>query len=235
MTATPEIVDRETWLEKRRALLVEEKAMTRQLDDLARQRRELPWVRLDKGYVFETSQGSRNLAELFQGRAQLAIYHFMMGPDWAEGCQSCSFWADGFNGIGEHLAARDTSFVAISRAPLDAINAYRTRMGWSFEWVSSLNTDFNMDFGVSFPDGYSGDASYNVRHVDESMEEVHGLSVLTRDVSGDIFHTYSTFARGADIFNAAYQILDLTPTGRGEAELDFSMSWVRRHDDYPSS
>jgi len=204
--------------------------MTRQLDELARKRRDLPWVRIDKEYTFETADGARSLADIFDGRPQLAIYHFMMGPDWPEGCQSCSFWADNFNGIEAHLAARDTTFVVVSRAPLAAIDAYKARMGWGFNWISSLETDFNMDFGVSFPEGYTDEAVYNFR-----MEEVHGLSVLARDNEGDVFHTYSTFARGADIFNAAYQILDLTPMGRGEEELDFSMSWIQRHDDYPKT
>lgn len=234
MASSPTIADRETWLEQRTALLVEEKALTRQLDEVARRRRALPWVRVEKEYTFETSDGPRSLEEVFQGRSQLVVYHFMMGPDWPEGCQSCSFWADNFNGVQTHLAARDTTFVAISRAPLGAIESYKKRMGWSFDWISSLDTDFNMDFGVSFPEGHTNDAVYNYRSVAEPMEEVHGLSVLARDADGNVFHTYSTFARGADIFNGAYQILDLTPNGRGEDELDFSMSWICRHDEYDS-
>ncbi len=232
MTTSPAIVDREAWLEQRLALLADEKALTRQLDELAARRRALPWVRVDKDYTFDTAEGTMSLPELFDGRSQLVIYHFMMGPDWAEGCQSCSFWADGFNGIQAHLAARDTSFRAISRASLASIDAYKARMGWGFEWISSLDSNFNMDFNVSFPEGYTNNAVYNFRSVAEPMEEVHGLSTFARDEAGDIFHTYSTFARGADIFNAAYQILDLTPKGRGEDELDFSMSWIRRHDEY---
>ncbi len=232
MKPGPTIVDRQTWLKERKALLAEEKALTRSLDALAVRRRSLPWVQIEKDYIFETSGGQQTLSELFDGRSQLAIYHFMMGPDWPEGCAGCSFWADSFNGTQTHLANRDTSFVAASRAPLAAIDNYKKRMGWNFNWVSSLGSDFNMDFGVSFPEGHDQDAVYNFSPVDQPSEESEGLSVLAIDAEGQIFHTYSTFARGVDIFNAAYQILDLTPKGRDEDDLEFSTSWLRRHDDY---
>ena len=230
MTRSPEIADRKTWLEARRVLLVEEKALTKQLDELANRRRALPWVRIDKTYTFDSTEGPRTLEELFEGRTQLIIYHFMMGPDWAEGCPSCSFWADNFNGIDVHLANRDTTFLAISRAPLDAIEAYRRRMGWDFKWISSLGTDFNMDFGVSFPEGYRTNAHYNFAPVDDPMEEAQGLSVFTRGREGEVFHAYSSYGRGIDIFNGAYQLLDLTPQGRDEG--DGIMAWLRRHDAY---
>lgn len=233
MTTSPKIADRETWLQARRALLVEEKAVTRQLDELARRRRALPWVRIDKTYSFDSTEGPRTLEELFADRIQLVIYHFMMGPDWAEGCPSCSFWADNFNGIDVHLANRDTTFLAISRAPLDAIEAYRRRMGWDFKWISSLGTDFNMDFGVSFPEGYRVNAHYNFTPIDNPMEEAQGLSVFTRGPEGEVFHTYSSYGRGVDIFNGAYQLLDLTPKGRDEG--DGIMAWLRRHDTYTPS
>jgi len=233
MTKPPRIADRETWLEARRALLIEEKALTRQLDELARRRRALPWVKIDKTYTFDSTEGPTTLVELFADRTQLMIYHFMMGPDWAEGCPSCSFWADNFNGIDVHLANRDTTFLAVSRAPLDAIQAYQSRMGWDFMWVSSLGSDFNMDFGVSFPEGHRTNVSYNFAPIDDPMEETQGLSVFARSLEGEVFHTYSSYGRGIDIFNGAYQLLDLTPKGRDEG--DGIMAWLRRHDAYGPS
>jgi len=230
MTNSPRIADRATWLEERRALLVEEKALSRQLDELARRRRALPWVRIDKTYTFDSTEGPSTLADLFAGRSQLMIYHFMMGPDWSEGCPSCSFWADNFNGIDVHLANRDTAFLAVSRAPLDAIQSYKIRMGWDFSWVSSLGSDFNMDFGVSFPEGHRTDVSYNFAPIDDPMEEAQGLSVFAKAPEGEVFHTYSSYGRGVDIVNGAYQLLDLTPKGRDEG--DGIMAWLRRHDAY---
>jgi predicted dithiol-disulfide oxidoreductase (DUF899 family) len=231
---TPPIVDRATWLEARRELLDAEKALTRQRDELAARRRRQPWVRVETDYTFDTPEGPRRLADLFEGRPQLVVYHFMLGPDWQEGCPSCSFWADGYDGLTAHLAARDTTLVAVSRAPVAAIEAYRERMGWSFTWVSSLDNEFNMDLGVSFPEGHRDDRTYNFVPIADPPEELPGLSVFFRDDVGGIFHTYSCYARGLDPFNAAYQILDLTPMGRHEDDLEWSMAWLRRHDQYDS-
>lgn len=239
MTAhlAPRIVDRATWLDARRALLADEKALTRQRDQLAARRRQLPWVRLDKDYTFDTNDGPRSLDDLFDGRSQLIVNHFMMGPDWTEGCASCSFWADHYNGITVHLEQRDVTFVTVARAPLDAINAYVERMGWDqLTFVSSHNTDFNMDFDVSFPAGHHTDPTYNYEPLPDPipMEEWQGISVFVRH-DGDVFHTYSSYARGMDIFNTAYHLLDITPNGRNEDDLPYGMAWLRRHDDYPTT
>lgn len=226
----PVIADRQTWLEARRALLAEEKALTRQRDELSRQRRALPWVRIDADYRFDTEAGPRSLEELFDGRPQLVVYHFMYGPDWEEGCPSCSFWADGYDGIGVHLAHRDTTLVAVSRAPLADLLAYRDRMGWSFPWVSSFGTTFNEDFDVSFPDA-PAEGTHNFSPIIDPPEELPGVSVFARD--GDaVYHTYSAYSRGLDAFNNAYQLLDLTPMGRHEDDLEWTMAWLRRHDQY---
>jgi len=235
MATRPEpasVVDRATWLTARRELLTQEKELTRLRDELSRKRRAMPWVRIEKAYTFETPDGTRTLSELFDGRSQLLIYHFMMGPDWKEGCPTCSFWADNFNGIGVHLADRDTTLVAISRAPLPVIEAYQTRMGWSFPWVSSLTSDFNMDFDVSFPIAESDGATYNYAPFDEDGEERPVVSVFSRGDRGEIYHSYSAYSRGIDSINGAYQLLDLTPKGRGEDGLAFAQQWIRRHDDY---
>lgn len=230
----PSVVERHEWLDARRALLTEEKALTHQREAVARARRELPWTRIGSEYRFDTEDGERSLAELFGPHNQLVVYHFMFGPGWDEGCPSCSFWADSFDGLGVHLAARDTALVAVSRGPLADLLAYRERMGWSFRWVSSAGSSFNMDFDVSFPpddDGVSH-GSYNFGTIDQVGDEMPGLSVFARDETGDIFHTYSCYSRGLDPFNAAYQLLDLTPKGRDEDDLDWSMAWLRRHDQY---
>ncbi len=235
--STPDIVDRTTWTRARQTLLEREKALTRQRDQLAADRRALPWVRLDKTYTFATNDGPRTLDELFDGRSQLIVNHFMMGPDWTEGCASCSFWADHYNGITVHLEQRDVTFVSIARAPLDAINAYVTRMGWDqLHFVSSLDSDFNLDFGVSFPEGHQTKPIYNYEPlpVPVPMEEWQGLSVFLRH-DGDTFHTYSSYARGMDSFNSAYHLLDITPKGRDEDGLPYGMAWLQRHDDYPSA
>ncbi len=227
MDAMPEptIGSPEEWLRARVDLLQAEKELTRRRDELSRQRRALPWVRIDKDYEFDTTDGPRSLPELFDGRSQLLVYHFMFGPDWEKGCPSCSFWADNFDGIGVHLAHRDVTFLAVSRAPLDRLLAYRKRMGWSFPWVSSLGSDFNTDFGVS-------DAStYNYAPVASPEEELPGLSAFAQR-AGEVFHTYSCYARGLDAFNGAYQLLDLTPKGRDEDGLPHSMAWLHRHDAY---
>ncbi|MFO1079517.1 MAG: thioredoxin family protein [Reyranellaceae bacterium] len=228
------IVDRAEWLAARRALLEQEKALTRQRDALSAARRALPWVRLDKEYAFEDAGGRVSLADLFDGKGQLLVYHFMMGPTWEEGCPSCSFWADNFDGIDIHLAHRDTALVAVSRAPLERIEAYRRRMGWTFRWVSSAGSDFNVDFAVSFdPAGRrEGERNYNFGTVAFAGEEAPGVSAFRRGADGSIFHTYSTYGRGLDTLNGVYQLLDLTAKGRDEEGLPWPMAWVRRHDRY---
>jgi len=230
----PRIVSREEWLVARKAHLDKEKAFTRLRDDLARQRRELPWVRIDKRYVFEGPEGKLSFADLFSGKSQLLVYHFMLGPDWEEGCPSCSFWADNYNGTDIHLAHRDTALIAVSRAPIARIEAYKKRMGWTFRWVSSAGSDFNFDFGVSFDPAkrVEGELNYNFGTTTFGGEEAPGLSAFRRGEDGEIYHTYSTYARGLDMFNAAYHLLDLTSKGRDEAGLPWPMAWVKRHDRY---
>ena len=232
--ATPRIVDREQWLTARKALLQKEKAFSRTRDDLARERRDLPWVRIDKAYAFEGPEGRLTLGDLFGGKGQLLVYHFMMGPDWTEGCPSCSFWADNYNGVDVHLAHRDTALAAVSRAPLAKIEAYRKRMGWTFRWVSSAGSDFNFDFGVSFDPAkrVEGERNYNYGTVAFGGDEAPGLSAFRRGDDGAIYHTYSTYSRGLDMFNGAYQMLDLTSKGRDEEGLPWPMAWVKRHDSY---
>ena len=226
------VVTSEEWLRARRALLVKEKELTRARDELAATRQALPWERVAKAYVFETEMGQRTLRELFDGCGQLIVYHFMYGPDWMEGCPSCSFWTDSWDGTQIHLAHRDTSFVMASRAPLGSLLAYQKRMGWSVPWVSSLDTDFNMDFGVSFTEDQQRDGGlYNYAPAEHPMEEAPGLSVFVAD-GEEVFHTYSCYARGLDPLNTAYQLLDLTPKGRDEAALPWTMAWLRRHDAY---
>lgn len=228
------IVSAEQWLIARQALLLKEKEFTHLRDELTRQRQQLPWTRVDKPYEFEGPQGKQTLAQLFGKHSQLVVYHFMFGPDWDAGCPSCSFWADNFNGIPPHLAHRDVAFTAISRAPWAKIDAYRARMGWGFDWVSSLDSDFNFDYGVSFTPQTraSGKAFYNFSERPNSMDELPGISVFAKDEHGNIFRTYSCYARGLDMMNACYQYLDLAPKGRDEAQLSNPQSWVRRHDEY---
>ena len=232
--AEQEIVSREEWLTKRLELMNKEKEFTRLRDELSAQRRQLPRVKVDKDYRFLSPSGEVTLADLFDHNSQLVVYHFMFGPDWEEGCPSCSFWADNYNGTDIHLAHRDIKLIAISRAPLEKLEAYKARMGWSFDWVSSLNSDFNFDYAVSFSEEEreSGESTYNFGTMPFTMEEAPGFSVFYKDENGDIFHTYSTFARGLDIFNSAYHIMDMTPKGRDEDDLPFTMAWVRRHDQY---
>jgi predicted dithiol-disulfide oxidoreductase (DUF899 family) len=229
--AAPQIVDREQWLAARQAFLAKEKAFTHQREELARERRALPWEPVDKPYMFEGPEGKLSLGDLFAGHGQLIVQHFMFGPDWDEGCPGCSFWSDNFNGIDAHLAARDTSFVAVSRAPLAKLEAYRKRMGWTFRWVSSAGSDFNFDFGVSFAqDGQAHDYNYGSEKFDG--EEKPGVSAFRRGDGGAIYHTYSTYGRGLDVLNGAYHLLDITAKGRDEAELPWSMAWVKRRDRY---
>ncbi len=231
----PAVVDRDEWVAAREAHMADEKAFTRQRDELSRQRRELPWTEITEEYEFEGPDGVRTLAELFDGRGQLIVYHFMLGPGWEEGCPSCSFWADNYNGTEVHLAARDTTLVAISRAPLPEIEKYRTRMGWQFPWYSSADSSFNFDMGVSFrPDDIeAGNAPYNFGTQQAGVDEMPGISVFARTDDGRVFLTYQTFSRGLDMLNGTYHMLDLTPKGRDEDDLPWSMAWLHRHDAYP--
>jgi len=231
------VASREEWLAARVALLAEEKNLTRRSDELARKRRELPWVPVEKEYVFETGEGPRTLAELFDGRSQLLVYHFMFGPTvegWPEaGCPGCSYTADSLGGSVVHLAHRDVTFVAVSRAPIDRLHAYKGRMGWGFPWVSYGNSEFNVDFAVFTEEGRRTGKGFNFgtpKYADVDMREVelHGLSAFVLE-DGVVYHTYSTYDRGTDILNATWQLLDRTPKGRGET---FD-GWPRRHDEYP--
>jgi predicted dithiol-disulfide oxidoreductase (DUF899 family) len=226
------IASPQDWLAARRDLLAKEKDLTRARDEVAAMRRALPWEPVTKTYEFDTDAGKRTLAELFDGRSQLIVYHFMFGPDWTEGCPSCSFWTDSWDGTQIHVAHRDVTFVMASRAPLATLLEYRARMDWTVPWVSSLGSEFNHDFGVSFTEAQQRDGgTYNYAPSAHPMDEAPGLSVFALD--GDaVFHTYSCYARGLDPLNTAYQLLDLTPKGRDEAELPWSMAWLRRHDAY---
>ena len=231
------IVSREQWIEARRSLLAKEKQLTRQHDQLARERRELPWVRVEKEYVFDTPNGKKALGELFAGRSQLFIYHFMFGPEWKEGCPSCSFVSDHLDGTVPHLAARDVTLTMVSRAPLAKIEAFKKRMGWRFPWVSSSGSDFNYDYQASFTPEQraTGKVYYNFTEQKFPSEEGPGASVFYKDPkTGEIFHTYSTYGRGVDQFIGTYTVLDLVPKGRDEDDLTFDMAWVRHHDRYES-
>lgn len=225
------IVSRDEWLRERVALLRDEKALTEQRDRLGERRRALPWVRVEAPYVFDTMTGPKDLAGLFGPHAQLAIYHFMLAPDWEAGCKSCSFWADNFDGIATHLAHRDTALVAVSRAPLAKLQAYARRMGWSFAWVSSAGSTFNFDFGVSFTAAQlaAGEVDYNYGKRRGSTSELPGISVFARR-GAQVFHTYSTYGRGIEAVNGAYAWLDMVPKGRDEAA--GPMAWLRRKDEY---
>lgn len=229
MTRHP-VVSHEEWVRASQALLAKEKAFTQEREAMARARRALPWEKVEKEYVFEAPEGRITLAELFAGRGQLIVQHFMFGPDWNEGCPSCSYWSDNFNGVQDHLAARDTSFVVVSRGPIDRLEAYRRRMGWSFRWVSSLGSDFNFDYGVSFAAGETR-PNYNFGTTKPHGEENPGVSAFRRE-DGVVFHTYSTYGRGLDLLNGAYHLLDITSKGRDEADLPWPMAWVKRHDKY---
>jgi predicted dithiol-disulfide oxidoreductase (DUF899 family) len=227
------VVSREDWLAARRQLLQKEKEFTRLRDRLSAERRELPWVKVEKEYVFDTLDGKQTLADLFDGRNQLMVYHFMFGPDWEQGCPSCSFVSDHIDGANWHLPQRDVTLLAVSRAPLAQIEAFRQRMGWRFKWVSSHDNDFNYDFHVSFTkeELAKGKVHYNYDLV-EGYDELPGLSVFYKDENGDVFHTYSAYARGLDLLVGAYNYLDLAPKGRDEAVLPWTMAWVRHHDRY---
>ena len=228
------VVSQADWLAARKELLKKEKEFTRLRDQLSRQRRELPWEAVEKRYVFDGPKGKQTLGDLFGGKSQLIVYHFMFGPGWKEGCPSCSFLADTFDGAAVHLAQRDVNFVVVSRATLPEIEAFKKRMRWRFNWVSSSGSDFNFDYHVSFSkdDKAKGKVYYNYEMMDFPSEEAPGTSVFYRNRSGEIFHTYSSYARGLDILVGTYNYLDLTPKGRDEDGLPHSMAWVRHHDRY---
>lgn len=227
------ITDTGAWREASRALLADEKAATAARDALAAKRRELPWLHMSDDYRFDTGAGSVGWDELFDGHQQLVIYHFMYGTDWDEGCPTCSFWADSFDGSAIHLAARDTAFACVSEAAMDKLDAYKARMGWSFRWYSSAGTSFGHDLGVSHSPGVlaTGDTTYNHDTAHPMGDVSPGLSAFIRDDDG-VWLTYQTFARGLEAFNATYGLLDLTALGRHEDDLPFTMAWLRRHDAY---
>lgn len=234
MTTDHRIVSKDEWIAERKKLLQREKEVTHLRDEVARERRALPWVRIEKRYVFDTPEGPRTLAELFEGRSQLLVQHFMFGPGWEQGCPSCSYMADHTDGMNVHLAHRDITFVAISRATLPEIERFRRRMGWQFKWVSSNDTDFNYDFNVSFtPEQRAkGEIYYNFGMQPLQSEEMPGISAFYRDDAGEVFHTYSTYGRGVEVMMGAYRMMDLMPKGRSERDVPHKMEWVRHHDRY---
>ena len=232
----PTIVSPDKWLAARRELLRKEKEYTKLGDQLAARRRELPWVKITKAYTFESPDGRVTLADLFEGRSQLMIQHFMLGPGWEQGCKSCSFMMDHFNPTVPHLNARDVSFAAISHAPLAEILPFKTRMGWAVNWVSAHATDFNQDFNVSFTEKEieRGQVDYNYTKMDFPQTEAPGISVFAKDAAGSVYHTYSTYGRGVEVVMTTYDLLDLVPKGRDE-DAEATMSWVRHHDRYAQS
>ena len=227
------VVSSEEWLNARRELLVKEKELTRARDRLNEARRALPWERVTKDYIFDAPSGPKSLGELFDGRSQLIVYHFMLAPDWKEGCVGCSFLADHVDGALAHIRQADANFVAVSRAPLQKIEDYRKRMGWKFPWVSAEGSDFNYDYQASFRDEdvASGTLNYNYTDIPAmgDLKDLHGTSIFAKNESGEIFHTYSTYARGAEQTLGTLMWLDLLPKGRNE---EGTMNWVRRHDQY---
>jgi len=231
---THEVTSKERWIEIRRALLAEEKAWTRERDRLSQKRRELPWVRVEKDYVFDDVDGPVSLGDLFDGRSQLIVYHFMFGPAWEEGCPGCSLLSDQLDGARQHFEHNDVSFVAVSRGPIRKLDAYRKRMGWGFRWVSSASTDFNFDYNVSFPDGTRAEGVfYNFeRQPDPGIDEMSGVSVFCKDGQGRIYYTYSTYGRGGEVFLPVYSWLDVVPKGRNETKKGNLGDWVKRHDRY---
>lgn len=229
-----EVVSEERWTEARRALLAEEKAWTRERDRLSEKRRALPWVKVEKTYVFEGENGPVTLAELFDGRSQLIVSHFMLGPEWEEGCPGCSLHSDHVDGARQHFEHNDVSFVAVSRGPAEKLQTYRQRMGWKFRWVSSAASDFNFDYHVSFPKGTREQGVfYNFeKGPDPEIDELSGTSVFFKDEDGTIYHTYSTYGRGGEVFLAVYGWLDIVPKGRAETKNGNLTDWVKRHDRY---
>jgi predicted dithiol-disulfide oxidoreductase (DUF899 family) len=228
------IVSKDEWLAARSALLKKEKEFTLLRDKLGQQQRDMPWVLVDKEYLFDGPNGKQTLSDLFDGRSQLIVYHFMYDPNWDAGCPSCSFWADNFNGIVVHLNQRDVTMMAVSKAPYSKIGEYKKRMGWDFKWVSSYDNDFNFDYHVSFTAEELSEkkAFYNYNLQDTHSPEREGVSVFYKDTAGHVFHTYSAYARGIDVLNVAYHYLDLVPKGRDEDGHEFPQFWVRRHDEY---
>ena len=233
-TVNHPVVSSEQWVAARKKLLAREKELTHLRDQIARERRALPWVRIEKEYAFDAPEGRRTLAELFEGRRQLLVQHFMFAPGWEQGCPSCSFMADHNDGMTVHLAHRDVTLVAVSRATLPEIERFRQRMGWQFRWVSSHSNDFNYDFGVSFtPEQVAkGELYYNYGTTPYSHEEGPGISVFFKDPSGAVCHTYSTYGRGVEVMMGTYNMLDLMPKGRSERNVPHRMEWVRHHDRY---
>ena len=227
------VVSAKEWLKARRALLKREKKFTQLRDQLNQQRRNLPWVKVDKEYVFDGPKGKETLRQLFGDKSQLIVYHFMFGPGWKEGCPHCSFWSDHYDSVNLHLGQRDTTLVVISRAPLKEIKPFKKRMGWQFKWLSSNQTDFNFDFNVSFaPEQIrSGALPYNYTEIKMKIDELQGVSAFYKDKQGDIYHTYSSYARGIDLLNTTYNFLDLTAKGRAEHP-NSPQDWVRYHDEY---
>ena len=227
------VVSPKAWLAARKRLLVKEKKFSKLRDLLNRQRRELPWVNVEKAYVFDGPDGRKTLAELFDGKSQLIVYHFMFGPGWGEGCPHCSFWADHYDSVNVHLGQRDTALAVISRAPWREIEPFKKRMGWRFQWLSSNENDFNFDYFVSFkPEAVkSRKAVYNYAKLDMDIDEREGVSAFFKDKNGDIYHTYSSYERGIDLMNTTYNFLDLTAKGRDENP-EASQDWVRYHDKY---
>ncbi|HLZ72821.1 MAG TPA: DUF899 domain-containing protein [Dehalococcoidia bacterium] len=232
--STHAVVSPGEWLAARKELLAREKEFTRLRDQLSQERRDLPWKTVEKEYVFEGGNGKRGLAELFDGKSQLIVYHFMFAPEWDAGCLHCSFWADNFERTIVHLNQRDTGMVAISRAPYSKLAAYKARMGWTFDWLSSFATDFNYDYAVAFtPEQWQdGTGIHNFTNVVRDATDHAGVSVFSKRDDGRVYHTYSTYSRGLDMLNTAYHYLDLTPKGRDEAGHDDPQFWVRRHDEY---
>jgi predicted dithiol-disulfide oxidoreductase (DUF899 family) len=230
----PRVASREEWLAARKELLVKEKQLTRQSDALAAERRNLPWVKVDREYVFDTRKGKKTLAELFDGRSQLIVYHFMFGPEWNEGCPGCSMVSDHIDGSTQHLANRDVTLLAVSRAPLAKIEEFKKRMGWRFRWVSSFGSDFNRDYHVSFSkeDLAKGEVEYNFTKQPWRRDEAPGASVFYKNERGEVFHTYSTYGRGNEQFMGVYRYLDLAPKGRYEEGLPNPSAWFKHHDRY---
>jgi len=230
----PQIADRDEWLNARKALLAEEKEFLKKRDELSARRRALPWVRVSDDYRFNGPNGETTLEQLFGDKSQLIVQHFMLGANWEEGCPSCSFWADGFNGTTPHMAQRDAAFVAVSNAPLAKIQAYKTRMGWNFDWVSCHGCSFNHDYHASFTpqEMEAGKMHYNYRETSFPAEEAPAISIFAKDDRGEVYHTYSCYSRGLDNMNVTYQYLDLLPKGRDEGHLPHPMAWVKRHDQY---
>lgn len=226
--------DKNEWLIARQALLEKEKAFSRHSDEIAQMRRELPKFRIDEDYEFDSTTGPMSLSELFDNRSQLIVQHFMFGPDAGTGCPICSFWADGYDPLIVHLNQRDITMVVVSRGPIEKLEAYRQSMGWQFKWVSSVNNSFNFDFGVSASpsDIENGRMNYNYAEIPVQQKELPGASVFERGDDGGIYHTYSTYGRGLESFNATYGLIDLTPHGRQEGDLPFPLAWVRRREDY---